>query len=91
MFNYLGMKDQHKWQVTMLRNTLIFMEWLPEERKDTGTKFFKQQLFSRWANPFQTLVMQNQHLFNNMMLWEGKFNYFVFTKEGELISTNRHG
>lgn len=89
MFNFLYLEKHHKWHVNALDNTLVFMEWLPSERKSTGTKYFKRQLFSRWDNPFQRLVMENNHLFNNMFLWKDKFYYYVINKDGKLIATNR--
>jgi ubiquinone/menaquinone biosynthesis C-methylase UbiE len=90
MLNYLYMENHHKWHVDLTGNSLIFIEYMEHERVSTGTKHFKQQLLSRWANPFQKLVSENQHLFNNMFLWEGKFNYYVFNNKGELIKTNQY-
>lgn len=88
MFNFLYLEDHHKWHIEMLDNTLIFLPWRPEERKSTGTKFFKQEYHSRWLNPFQKLVMDNQHLFNNMFLWKERFNYQVFDLQGKIIASN---
>ena len=88
MFNFLYLENHHKWHVEMLTNTLIFLPWRPEERKSTGTKYFKQQYFSRWDNPFQKLVIEHNHLFNNMFLWKDRFNYSVFDLDGKIVATN---
>lgn len=89
MLNFTKLKDHHKWHINLLGNTLIFMEWADIERKDTGCNDFFGALHSRYKNPFQSLMHNNRDLFVNMLLWENKFYYYIFDKQGKLIKTNR--
>jgi SAM-dependent methyltransferase len=89
LFNFLRLKRHHKWHITRVGNTLVFFEYDPKERKGTGIDDFYQMFHSKYDNPFQRLVRNNHPLFDNMFLWKGRFNYFVFNTAGELIGTNQ--
>jgi SAM-dependent methyltransferase len=89
MFNFTRLKDHHKWHIILVHNTLIFTEWTDKEQRDTGCLDFFRMFRSKYKNSFQTLVKNNRDLFVNMMLWQDKFIYYVFNKEGELIATNQ--
>lgn len=42
ILNFTGLPDHHKWHINKLGNTLVFMEWVDEEKKDTNcTHFFR--------------------------------------------------
>ena len=88
MFNFLNIKHHHKWFVVMAGNNLCFFEYNPAEKRDTGTNDFYAMFHSEYQNPFQDLVLKNRKLFNNMLLWKDRFNYFIFDKTGRLIKTN---
>lgn len=89
MFNFLKMKDHHRWFIVLIGNSLIFFEYNEKERKDTGVNDFYTFFHSEYKNPFQELMKNNRRLFDNMFLWEDKFFYYVFNKHGNLISTNK--
>lgn len=89
ILNFTGLPDHHKWHINKLGNTLIFMEWADEEKKDTKSTHFFQMLHSNYKNPFQDLFYEHRYFFVNMLLWEERFFYFVFDKSGNLLATNR--
>ena len=89
MFNFLKLKGHHKWFIVLVGNSLIFFKYNPRERKDTGINDFYGAFHSEYANPYQELVKNNRPLFDNMFLWNKKFNYYIFNKDGKLITTNQ--
>lgn len=88
MLNFTRLKDHHKWYVNLLGDTLFFFEWPEKEKRDTGFNEFFKMLHSKYKNPFQELYHKNRDLFVNILLWENKFHYFVFNKNGQLMATN---
>lgn len=88
MFNFARMKHFHKWHITMAGNTLIFCEYNEWERKDTGDIEFFKIAHSMLPNPLKTSYRRNKNLYTNMFLWKDRFNYFIFDKQGNLISSN---
>lgn len=91
MLNFIRLKGHHKWHVNLLRDTLIFMEWPERERRDTGINDFYLMLHSKYKNAFQELVYNHRDLFANMLLWQDRFHYYVFDKDGRLLKSNRNG
>lgn len=89
MMNFTKLHDHHKWHINLLGKTLVFQEWTDNERKDTGCNDFFKMFISRYKNPFQTLFYDNADLFTNMLLWDNKFYYYVFDKNGKLVASNR--
>jgi ubiquinone/menaquinone biosynthesis C-methylase UbiE len=90
MFNFASIKNHHKWFIEKLGNVLIFMEYDTEKMRDIKTNYYFEQFQSEWENPFQNLVRNNQDIFYNMFLWKGVFFYYVFDKNGNLISSNKN-
>lgn len=88
MFNYIRLKDHHLWHVSCLGGTLVFMEWEDRERRDTQINDFYLMAKSKYKNAFQELFHGHRDLFVNMMLWEERFPYYVFDKEGRLLESN---
>lgn len=91
MFNFTALKDHHRWHVHLSGSTLFFFEWGGNERRDVGTNDFFRMFVSKYKNQFQDMVHRNRDLFNNMLLWDGSFFYYVFDKNGSLVSTNAMG
>lgn len=89
MLNFTRLAGHHRWYISIAGSTLFFFEWPDVERRDTGCNDFFKMLHSIYKNPFQNLVRANRNIFTNMMLWEGRFYYFVFDKNGDLIATNK--
>jgi 2-polyprenyl-3-methyl-5-hydroxy-6-metoxy-1,4-benzoquinol methylase len=89
MFNFTKLSNHHKWYTQLLGNTILFIEWKKEERRDLGTSYFFHQFHSVWKNPFQDLVHGNRDLFVNMMLWEDRFDYIVINNCGEILKTTK--
>ena len=81
MYNYTRI---HKWNISAVDDTLVFIEYSDREKKGTGISSFEKMLNSEYQNPFQNLVTNNQDLFVNMLQWKNKFNYYVFDKNGEI-------
>lgn len=84
MLNFLKLKEHHLWHIHKLPGALIFIAYQPEERIDTGVSNFYYELHSKYQNPFQTLMRNNHQLFDNMFLWDDKFQVYVFDREGKL-------
>lgn len=89
MLNFTRLKGHHKWHINLLGDALVFMEWAEKERRDTGISDFYSMLHSKYKNAFQDLVYQHRDLFENMFLWQDRFYYYVFNKNGQLIKSNR--
>lgn len=89
MFNFTRIKQHHKWFIELLNNTLIFMEFDDKKLRDTSVNFFLEQFQSNYKNYFQDLFYNNRDLFSNMLSWQDKFFYYVFDKNGNLVSTNK--
>lgn len=90
MLNFIGLHNHHKWYINLLGNTLIFIEWNETERIDTGCNDFFKMLHSKYKNSFQNLFHRRRNLFINFFLWNEIFYYFIFDKDGKLISTNKN-
>jgi len=88
MFNFLKIRDHHKWFVVKAGKSLVFFEYNPAEKRDLGVDEFYSDFHSKFSNPFQRIMKNNRDLFVNMFIWESRFYYYVFSKEGILISTN---
>jgi SAM-dependent methyltransferase len=89
MFNFIALKNHHRWHIVLAQNTLIFCEWADKERRDTGCTDLFKMFHSKYKNPFQTLVTDNRDLFVNMLQWHDYFFYYIFNKNGDLIVTNK--
>jgi len=89
MLNFIRLKDHHRWHISLLDKTLVFMEWADKERRDTGINDFFVMLHSKYKNAFQDLVHNHRDLFANMLLWHESFYYYVFDKYGTLVATNK--
>lgn len=89
LFNFLHLKNHHKWHITRTGNTLVFFEYDLKERRDTGVNDLYDAFHSMYDNPFQRLVRTQRPLFDNMFLWEKRFEYFVFDTKGRLVATNQ--
>jgi len=85
LFNIKRGKEHHLWHIAAIGNSLIFIEWSEQEKRDTETEYFAEETESIFKNPVQDFVYDNWDLLYNMFLWEGGFNYYIFDKKGNLI------
>ena len=88
IFNFARLKHFHKWHISKVGNTLVFIEYSGEERRDTGDQELFYMAHSKFSNPIRKLYRANKDLFTNMFLWDDLFYYYVFDKNGNLTSTN---
>ncbi|MEE9450879.1 MAG: class I SAM-dependent methyltransferase [Ignavibacteriaceae bacterium] len=88
IFNFAKLKHFHKWHISMVGNTLIFIEYTEKERRDTGDQEFFYMVHSLIPNSIKSMFRNNKDLFANMFLWNDSFVFFIFNKNGNLISTN---
>ena len=88
VFNFARLKHFHKWHISMLGNTLIFKEYADWETRDTGSQELFFMAHSHTPNLMRSFYRKNKDLFTNMFLWEKRFNYYIFGKEGDLIASN---
>jgi len=85
---FISKKDFHKWHVSMVGNSLIFMEYQDFERKPIGPFEFYSMVHSAVPNKTREKFRTHRNLFSSMFLWEGKFDFYVFNKEGKLIASS---
>ena len=88
MFNFTGIKDHHRWHTLRLGDTLVMIEWLDSERRDTGVNDFFCLLQSRFENAFQKLVEQNWDFFFTQLHWVGRIDFLILDKSGQVIDRN---
>jgi SAM-dependent methyltransferase len=88
IFNFTRLKHFHKWYISVINNTLIFIEYTEKEQRDTGDQELFYMAHSLLPNPIKSMYRKNKDLFTNMFLWQDKFHYFIFGKDGNLIFTN---
>lgn len=89
LFNFIKIPDFHRWHISLLNQTLIFQEYTAMEKIDTKRNEFFYLAHSGINNPFKKLCHTAKNLLNNMFLWENHFYYYVFDKNGQLVSTNK--
>lgn len=88
IFNFARLNHFHKWHISKAGNSLIFIEYSGEERRDTGDQEIFYMAHSKLGNPVRKTYRLNKDLYTNMFLWETSFNYYIFDKNGNLVSTN---
>ena len=88
VFNFARLNHFHKWHISMVGNTLIFIEYTEKERRDTGDQELFYMAHSILPNSIKSLYRNNKDLFTNMFLWNDHFVFYIFDKNGNLISTN---
>ncbi len=88
IFNFARLKHFHKWHISKVGKSLVFIEYCEEERRDTGDQELFYMAHSKFGNPIRRAYRVNKDLFTNMFLWDSVFYYYVFDKNGNLTSTN---
>lgn len=88
MFNFTIIPDFHRWHITQVGNRLIFSEYQEYEQRDIGTDEFYNMVHAKYNNRIQRMYRKNKDLFSNMLMWKGKFEFSVFDKKGNLISSS---
>lgn len=88
IFNFARLNHFHKWHISKAGNSLIFIEYSGEERRDTGDQEIFYMAHSKLSNPVRKTYRANKDLYTNMFLWNNSFNYYIFDKNGNLISSN---
>lgn len=87
-FNFARLKHFHKWHISVVGNTLIFIEYSNKDNRDTGDQELFYMAHSLFPNPIRNMYRKNKDLFTNMFLWDEAFIFYIFDKNGKLISTN---
>lgn len=88
IFNFVKLPDFHKWYIIRVNNTLIFHEYTPSECVDTQMNEIFFMMHSITGNPLRKAYRKHKNLFTHMFLWENRFNYYVFDKNGNLTHAN---
>jgi SAM-dependent methyltransferase len=88
VFNFARLKHFHKWHISIVGSTLIFIEYAERERRDTGDQEIFYMAHSLLPNSIKSMYRNNKDLFTNMFLWNEYFLFYIFDKEGKLIYTN---
>ncbi|OGY76461.1 MAG: hypothetical protein A2295_02305 [Candidatus Jacksonbacteria bacterium RIFOXYB2_FULL_44_15] len=89
LFNFIKIPDFHRWHISLVNQTLIFLEYTAVEKVDTKRNEFLYMVHSWINNPLKKIYDRSKNLFNNMFFWEENFFYYVFDKNGHLVSTNK--
>lgn len=90
MFNFTRLRH-HRWHVSAVAGTMVFIQYTEREYRDTGTSAFYMQFQSPWTNAFQELVHRNRDLFVNMVPWVGGVRVVVIDHEGRLVANETVG
>jgi len=88
IFNFAKLNHFHKWHITVVGNTLIFVEYTQSERRDTGDQELFYMAHSLIPNSIRSMYRKNKDLFTNMFCWNDKFIFYIFDKNGNLTYTN---
>jgi len=88
VFNFAKLNHFHKWHISMVGNTLIFIEYSEKDRRDTGDQELFYMAHSLLPNSIKSMYRNNKDLFTNMFLWKDAFLFYIFDKNGNLTSTN---
>ena len=80
LYNYSYL---HRWHVSTIGNSLVFLEYSDRERKGTDTSYFEQQRRNIYENPVKDYIFRNRDIVCNMFMWENDFNVHVFNKFGK--------
>jgi len=88
VFNFAKLKHFHKWHISIVGNTLIFIEYSNNDSRDTGNQELFYMAHSLLPNSIKSMYRKNKDLFTNMFLWDDSFIFYIFDKNGNLISTN---
>jgi SAM-dependent methyltransferase len=85
MLNFTRIRH-HKWHISAVGSTLVFMPYMQHEYRDTGTNAFFSQFHSEIANPFQRVMHENRDLFENMHPWNGGLHLVVLDTSGSVVA-----
>ncbi len=88
VFNFVKLQHFHKWYISAVGNTLIFMEYTKKEQRDTGDQELFYMAHSLLPNPIKSMYRRNKDLFTNMFSWKDKFDYYIFDQNGHLLFNN---
>ena len=88
VFNFARLKHFHKWHISMIGNTLIFIEYTEKERRDTGDQELFYMAHSLLPNSIRSMYRNNKDLFTNMFLWKDYFTFYIFDGNGQLTFCN---
>jgi len=91
MLNFTQIKNHHRWHGLVLGDTLVFIEWKNEERRDFGGSYFFNCLHSIYYNEFQELFEKNWDMFYAMLRWEEKTKFLIINNEGLVIDRSTNG
>jgi len=78
--------SNHNWLVHNSGNTLFFFPLTDSLREGINSTAWRDVLSSFWRHPLAEAFYKNPEVFNVMFNWEGKFNAFVFYKDGRCLS-----
>jgi hypothetical protein len=91
IFNFTKIPKFHKWYVCKAGRTLVFIEYSDYERRDIGTNIFYLFAHAKRDNPIRRMFRRNKDLITHMFMWDQRFSYYVFSKDGELVSRSTNG
>jgi SAM-dependent methyltransferase len=86
IFNFTRLKHFHKWHINRVGKKLIFIEYAENELRDTGDKELFFMAHSFFTNAFRRMYRKNKDLFSIFYEWEGKIEYVIINKNGQIIA-----
>lgn len=89
IFNFTHISNFHRWHVQAMGNTLIFQEYQDHERVDTKCGDIYALMHSKKENALRAMYRKHKNLFVHMFHWQDSFEYYVFNKEGVLVSSSK--
>ena len=88
MLNFTKLQNHHRWHGLLMGDTLVFLEWLPQERKNMGSEYFFQCLQSSYHNEFQSFFERNWDVFFVRYHWRDRIKFLVVDKQGRVIDSS---
>lgn len=74
----------HHWYTIAQGNTLFFFEYSERQKQGIRTSTWSDVVWSPFHHPLQDALVDNQDLFNTMLLWERSFSVVVVTSDGQV-------
>jgi len=74
----------HRWHTIAQRDTLYFFEYSERQKHGIRTSAWSDVIWSPFHHPLQDAFVDNQDLFNTMLLWEGSFSVVVVNNDGQV-------
>lgn len=81
-------KGMHKWFTIIIADRIVFYEYNERLVQGVRNPYWGRSISSKKYHPLQDVLMNNQDIFNNSLMWRDCFNYSVFYLDGRMEHSN---